>query len=95
MPQVETNANGPPARIRCAGPARSARALQDPGVKEMFAKLGAEFDNLFRSFVPPEEVCQHFTNARVELLKGVRAMIDARITHLSSEGRKGVSITIE
>ena len=59
-----------------------------------FARLGAEVDNLLRSFVP-DEVYEHFTNARVEVLKGLRAMIDARIQRLSSEARKGVSITVE
>lgn len=60
-----------------------------------FTRLGADLDNLLRSFVPSEEVCEHFTNARVEILKGVRAMIDARIERLSGEGRKGMSVTIE
>ena len=60
-----------------------------------FARLGSEVDNLLRSLVPSDEVCQHFANARVEVLKGLRAMIDARIQRLSSEARKGVSITVE
>ena len=60
-----------------------------------FARLGAEVDNLLRNFVPSNEVYEHFTNARVEVLKGLRAMIDARIQRLSSEARKGVSITVE
>lgn len=60
-----------------------------------FARLGAEIDNLLRSVIPSDEASQHFSNARLEVLKGVRAIINARIDRLSSEGRKGVSIKIE
>lgn len=59
------------------------------------ARLGAEIDRLLGTFGPPEEVCQHFTNARIEILRGLRAIVDARIERLSSEGRKGASVTIE
>jgi hypothetical protein len=60
-----------------------------------FARFGAELDNLLRSVIPSGEAVDHFTKARVEMLKGVRAIIDARIDHLSSESGKGVSIKIE
>jgi len=60
-----------------------------------FARLGADLDNLLRSCVPSEEVFDHFAKARIEVLKGVRAMIDARIDRLSSDTKKGVSVTIE
>jgi hypothetical protein len=60
-----------------------------------FARLGAEIDNLLRSVIPSDEASQHFSNARIEVLKGVRAIINARIDRLSSEGRRGVSIKIE
>jgi hypothetical protein len=60
-----------------------------------FAKLGADLDNLLHSFIPSEEVFDHFAKARIEVLKGVRAIIDARIDRLSSDTKKGVSVTIE
>ncbi len=59
------------------------------------ARLGAEIDNLLRTLVPSDQAVQHFTNARVEILKGVRAIIDARIEHLAAEERKGVSVRVE
>jgi hypothetical protein len=59
------------------------------------ARFGAELDTLLRSLAPSEDVRQHFTNARIELLKGVRSLIDDRIQRLSSEHRKGTSVTIE
>ena len=60
-----------------------------------FARLGRDLDDLLRSCVPSDEVFHHFTNARVEILKGLRAAIDARIDRLSADRRKGVSIKVE
>jgi hypothetical protein len=38
----------------------------------------------------------HFKNSRVEFLKGMRALIDDRIAHLSKEeGPKGSRVTVE
>ena len=73
---------------------------QEPGAARAyaggpFARIGAGFDQMLRSFIPSDEVFHHFTNARVEILKGVRAMIDARIDRLSSQEGKGVSIKVE
>jgi hypothetical protein len=60
-----------------------------------FARLGADLDSLLRSVIPSEEALDHFTNARIEVLKGVRALIDSRIDRLSAETKKGVSVAIE
>jgi hypothetical protein len=40
-------------------------------------------------------VRQHLTNSRVELLKAIREMLDARIEHLSSEPQKGTKVAVE
>ena len=37
----------------------------------------------------------HFRNSRVEFLKGVRSLLDERISHLSREGSKGTHVTVE
>jgi len=37
----------------------------------------------------------HFRNSRVEFLKGIRSLIDARIAHLSREHPKGTHVTVE
>jgi len=60
-----------------------------------FARLGADLDNLLKSVIPSDEAFDHFARARIEMLKGVRAIIDSRIARLSSETKKGVSVTIE
>ena len=37
----------------------------------------------------------HFRNSRVEFLKGVRSLLDQRISALSKEERKGTHVTVE
>jgi hypothetical protein len=41
------------------------------------------------------EVREHFTNSRIELLKGIRAVIDSRIEHLSKASQRGTKIAVE
>jgi hypothetical protein len=38
---------------------------------------------------------QHLTNSRVEFLKALRAMLDARIEHLANEAPKGTKVAVE
>ena len=40
-------------------------------------------------------VRQHLANSRVEFLKAVREMLDARIEHLSSQAQKGRKVAVE
>ena len=37
----------------------------------------------------------HFRTSRVEFLKGIRSLLDARIERLSHEPRKGTHVTVE
>jgi hypothetical protein len=41
------------------------------------------------------DVQEHFNNSRIEFLKGIRAVIDQRIEHLSSTGQQGTKISVE
>jgi len=43
----------------------------------------------------PEDTQEHFRNARVEVLKGIRSLLDARIEHLSQHEPKGTKVTVE
>ncbi len=70
----------------------SGEATQPAGP---FARLGADIDYMLRNFAGSGEACEHFAHARIEMLKGIRAIIDARIDRLSSERRKGTAIKIE
>jgi hypothetical protein len=58
--------------------------------------LCREIVNQFRdAFGMSPEVREHFTNSRIEFLKGIRAVIDSRIEHLSNAGQRGTKIAVE
>lgn len=55
-----------------------------PELYSMLKKLG------------PDSARQHFRNARVEMLKGMRALIDKRIEEVSSKTEtKGTKVAVE
>lgn len=43
----------------------------------------------------PEPTQEHFRNARVEVLKGIRSLLDARIERLSQHGQKGTKVNVD
>jgi hypothetical protein len=43
----------------------------------------------------PENTRAHFHNARIEVLKGMRSLLDARIERLSQHEKKGTKVTVE
>ncbi|MBI2689309.1 MAG: hypothetical protein HYX27_23640 [Acidobacteria bacterium] len=55
-----------------------------PLVTEFLRKLG-----------PSDDVSQHFRNARLEILKGLRAMLDEQIEGMSKPPKQGTKITVE
>ena len=58
--------------------------------------LCRELVNQFReAFDVSPKVREHFTNSRIEFLKGIRAVIDSRIEHLANTGRRGTKIAVE
>jgi hypothetical protein len=74
---------------------QSATTGDDDSMSGPCARFGAELDSLLRALAPSEEVRRHFRNARIEVLKGLRSLLDERIHRLSSEREKGTSLTIE
>jgi hypothetical protein len=40
-------------------------------------------------------VREHLKNSRVEFLKAIREVLNARIEHLSSQGQKGTKVAVE
>ena len=74
---------------------QSAAAEGQASAKESCARIAVEIRNLLRCLAPPEESSEHFRSAQVEFLKGVRALIDARIQQLSAGRQKGTPVTIE
>jgi len=55
-----------------------------PLVTEFVKKMG-----------PSEEVSQHFKAARLEILKGLRAMLDEQIAGLQEPPKHGTKISVE
>lgn len=56
-------------------------------------EIGAHLTAVFGA--GSEEAWNHVRNARVEMLKAVRSIIDARIEHLSGTEHKGTRVTVE
>jgi len=52
-------------------------------------------DHFREAFGVSPNVREHFTNSRIEFLKGIRAVIDSRIEHLSNAGQRGTKIAVE
>ena len=52
-------------------------------------------DQVKECFGVSPEVREHFTNSRIEFLKGIRAVIDSRIEHLSKASQRGTKIAVE
>jgi hypothetical protein len=74
---------------------KPAAARQRPAADEAYARLAADICDLLRALALSEEAIGHFRNARLEVLKGMRAVIDSRIERLSAERPKGTAVTID
>jgi hypothetical protein len=57
--------------------------------------VGPALSELLRRLGPPEGARKHFETARLEILKGIRAILDARIEQVSKRNRKGEKIEIQ
>jgi hypothetical protein len=56
---------------------------------------GPLLSELLHRLGPPTEARRHFEAARVEFLKGLRAVLDARIEQIARRGAKGEKINVE
>lgn len=75
----------------------SVRDAEEPvrTIRESCERIGVELANILRAFAPSEEVLAHFRAARVEILKGLRAAIDARIERATAARPKGRTVPID
>lgn len=46
-------------------------------------------------FTPPRSALDHFRESRIEMLKGVREIIDHRIDRLSRRGSQGSRVSVD
>ncbi len=56
---------------------------------------GPALSELWRRLGPPEEARRHFESAQLEILKGFRSLLDARIARCSKTSGKGAKIPVE
>jgi len=57
--------------------------------------VGPVLSELLRRLAPPAEARGHFDTARLEFLKGLRALLDARIEHVSKARSRGEKVRVE
>ncbi|HWW00521.1 MAG TPA: hypothetical protein VNZ64_12550 [Candidatus Acidoferrum sp.] len=57
--------------------------------------VGPVLSELVRRLAPPAAARGHFETARLEFLKGLRALLDARIEQCSKPRSKGEKISVE
>ena len=48
-----------------------------------------------KAFGLPPQAGDHFRQARIEFLKGIRSLLDHRIESLAQKNQKGTRITVE
>ncbi len=56
---------------------------------------GPLLGHLLRSLGPSEAVSNHFKNARIEVLKGLRAILDEQIAHATPAPKTGTKFSVE
>jgi hypothetical protein len=57
--------------------------------------LGPEWTEALERFGVPEEARRHLRNARLEVLKAVRSVVDRRIEDLSRRSERGTKVEVE
>jgi hypothetical protein len=75
------------------------RAAPEQGAapeRHKYCDAGEVISHLARAFGASEEAQQHFRQSRIELLKGIRKILDDRIEHISRAApRKGTRIVVD
>jgi hypothetical protein len=76
---------------------QTTQQTSQPAHDCIFPKIADGFKQAVRDIGPSEPVLKHFRNARMEVLKGIRAMIDSRIDRLSRDPQtnKGTVVVVE
>lgn len=76
---------------------KNKKNANTPGFACLCGGAGPALTEILRRVGPPGDARGHFDAARVEFLKGIRAVLDARIEHLSrpKTRTKGRRVTVE
>ena len=70
---------------------------QSPYIDDICKEFRAGLEFIVDNFAPPESACHHFREARIEMLRGLRDIIDHRIDRLSRRNKPstGTRVTVE
>jgi hypothetical protein len=74
---------------------KKKKTQRSEGCQCLCKDIGPALSGLVHKLAPPEQARRHFEAARIEFLKGLRALVDARIERLSKPRAKGEKITVE
>ena len=74
---------------------KSRKSQKEPAGSCICQGTGPALSELVRRLAPPDAARGHFEAARLEFLKGLRALLDARIEHVSKARVKGEKIKVE
>jgi hypothetical protein len=78
-----------------AGYSTTSKSRASARVDRMCNSLRDGLNAMVDAFTPPESASRHFREARVEMLRGIRALIDHRIERLSHPGDTGTRVPVE
>jgi hypothetical protein len=74
---------------------KSKRNQKQPSGPCLCQGAGPALSELLRRLGPPPDARRHFDAARLEFLKGLRAVLDARIEQVSKPRARGEKISVE
>lgn len=73
----------------------SANARASAHIDSVCDCIRKGLETLSDAITPPESACSHFREARIEVLRGIREIIDHRIQHLSRDKGTGTRVVVE
>lgn len=73
----------------------SGRSTFERDAQCFCGSVRSAFEKAAEAFLPPEEARHHFRQARVELWKGIRELVDSRISHLNRDDSKGARVVVD
>ena len=77
------------------GPAGTAEPTASKASGCVCGGKGPMLSQMLDLMIPSAAAGEHFRNARLEFLKGVRELLDQRITSLSEKPRTGTKLNVE
>ena len=78
-----------------AGQSTTENPRATPLVDEICGCIRKGLEAFADAITPPESACGHFREARIEVLRGIREIIDQKIDRLSRRKGGGTRVVVE